>query len=40
LSIDGLKSVMGDEICAACFDGDYVVPISDNERSFIMGERR
>jgi amidophosphoribosyltransferase len=40
LSIDGLKSVMGDEICAACFDGDYVVPISDNERGFIMGERR
>jgi amidophosphoribosyltransferase len=40
LSIDGLKSVMGDEICAACFDGDYVVPISDKERDFIMGERR
>ena len=40
LSIRGLKSVMGDDICAACFDGDYTVPISEDEKSFIMGERR
>jgi amidophosphoribosyltransferase len=40
LSIDGLKKVMGDDICAACFDGDYTVPISDEERAFITGERR
>jgi len=40
LSLDGLKEVMGDEMCAACFDGNYVVPISSNERAFIMGERR
>ena len=40
LSIAGLKSVMGEQICAACFDGDYVVPVSEDERGFIMGERR
>ena len=40
LSIDGLKSVMGDNVCAACFDGEYTVPISADEKAFIMGERR
>ena len=40
LSIDGLKSVMGDNVCAACFDGEYTVPISAEEKAFIMGERR
>ena len=40
LSIEGLKSVMGEDVCAACFDGEYTVPISEDEKSFIMGERR
>ena len=40
LSIDGLKSVMGYNVCAACFDGEYTVPISADEKAFIMGERR
>jgi len=40
LSKGGLREVMGNEICAACFDGDYAVPISEAERDFIMGERR
>jgi amidophosphoribosyltransferase len=40
LSIAGLKSVMGEQICAACFDGDYAVPITEDERKFIRGERR
>lgn len=40
LSIAGLRKVMGENICAACFDGEYTVPISADERTFIMGERR
>ena len=40
LSRAGLSAVAGDEICAACFDGDYVVPVSDTERSAIHAERR
>ena len=40
LSIAGLRTVMGENICAACFDGEYTVPISAEERTFIMGERR
>ncbi len=40
LSLDGLKSVMSKEICAACFDGDYVVPLSESERAHITAERR
>jgi amidophosphoribosyltransferase len=40
LSLDGLHEVMGDEICAACFDGDYVVPLTSSERAHITTERR
>ena len=40
LSIDGLKKVMGNEICAACFDGKYQVPVSEAEIAFINGQRR
>ena len=40
LTIEGLQEVMGSDICAACFNGDYAVPISDDERSFINAERR
>ena len=40
LTIEGLQKVMGSDICAACFTGDYAVPISQDERSFINAERR
>jgi amidophosphoribosyltransferase len=40
LSIDGMKSVTGPDVCAACFDGDYVVPITDTERAEILRTRR
>lgn len=40
LTLEGLKVVMGQDICAGCFDGDYPVPISDEERAFINEERR
>jgi amidophosphoribosyltransferase len=40
LSIAGLKEVMGNEICAACFDGEYHVPVSEAEIAFINGQRR
>ena len=40
LSNEGLKGVMGKDICAACFDGDYVVKLTDSERAHITAERR
>ncbi len=40
LSVAGLKEVAGDRICAACFDGDYIVPVSDTEKEGIRAERR
>jgi amidophosphoribosyltransferase len=40
LSIEGMKSVTGPDVCAACFDGDYVVPISEAERGEILRTRR
>ena len=40
LTIEGLQKVMGADICAACFTGEYAVPISEDERSFINAERR
>ncbi len=40
LSQDGVHSVVGDRVCDACFTGRYVVPVSDEERSFILKERR
>jgi amidophosphoribosyltransferase len=40
LSLAGLHGVMGDDICAACFDGDYIVPVSADEQSHITGQRR
>jgi len=40
LSREGLVQVEGDRICAACFDGDYVVPVSEAERSSIVTDRR
>ena len=40
LSQEGLRQVAGEEICAACFDGNYVVPVSQNERAEITQDRR
>ncbi len=40
LSRQGLEEVAGDPVCAACFTGDYPVPITDGERGFILGQRR
>jgi amidophosphoribosyltransferase len=40
LSIDGLQSVGQGRMCSACFDGDYVVPVSIEERSAIEADRR
>ena len=40
LSLEGLREVMGRPICMACFDGDYVVPVSADEVSAIVSDRR
>jgi amidophosphoribosyltransferase len=40
LSLDGLQAVMGDQVCRACFDGEYCVPISETERAEIYADRR
>ena len=40
LSMEGMQSVLGQHICAACFGGDYPVPVSAAERSDIGGQRR
>jgi amidophosphoribosyltransferase len=40
LSVEGMKAVSGNEICSACFSGDYVVPISTEERRVINAQRR
>jgi len=40
LSREGLAEVSGPDICAACFDGRYVVPVSAEERAQITANRR
>ena len=45
ITADGLRDVAGAGMCTACFTGDYVVPVSEQERAFILknrgdGERR
>ena len=40
LSRPGLAAVSGDDVCAACFDGDYVQPLTDDERGHILQDRR
>lgn len=40
LSMDGVNKVFGEQICAACFTGDYVVPVSDAEKAAIRATRR
>jgi len=36
----GIRQVVGDRVCDACFTGRYVVSVTDEERSFILKERR
>lgn len=40
LEEEGLAEVEGEQICSACFNGDYVVPVSDSERADIISDRR
>ncbi len=40
LSQAGLASVAGNDICAACFTGRYMVPLSQEELGFITQDRR
>lgn len=40
LSASGLARVSEKSMCSACFDGDYVVPVSDHERAAIETDRR
>ncbi|MDP7032842.1 MAG: phosphoribosyltransferase family protein, partial [Gemmatimonadota bacterium] len=40
LSLEGLHEVAGDAICAACFDGSYVVPVTQDEQNAINRDRR
>jgi amidophosphoribosyltransferase len=40
LSVQGLAELSGPGFCMACFDGDYVVPVDDDERAEIIAERR
>jgi amidophosphoribosyltransferase len=40
LSLDGLGQVAGNAICAACFTGQYPVPLSEEDRGFILQDRR
>jgi amidophosphoribosyltransferase len=36
---DALREVAGDGMCTACFTGDYVVPVSNEERGYILKNR-
>ena len=40
LSVAGLREVSGERICDACFTGEYIVPISDEDRDAINSARR
>ena len=40
LSRRGLAQVAGNRICAACFTGDYPIPVNEDERGYILKERR
>lgn len=40
LSVDNMKRVSSDEVCSACFTGDYIVPIHASERQIINAQRR
>jgi amidophosphoribosyltransferase len=40
LSMDALRTVVGDDLCSACFDGNYVVDVSSHEQNTILKQRR
>ena len=40
LSPVGLNAVAGTSVCDACFTGNYVVPVTTNERDWILAQRR
>ena len=40
LPVENLRAVSGPDICAACFDGNYPVPVSGDEVSAIQVDRR
>ncbi len=40
LSLEGLAGVGDGRACSACFDGNYVVPVSEGERAAIETDRR
>jgi amidophosphoribosyltransferase len=40
LPLDGLKRAFSHSCCAACFDGNYPLPISDEERKWIEQDRQ
>ena len=40
LSVENMKKVASDDVCAACFTGNYIVPIHDDERRLINKQRR
>ena len=40
LSLEGMAEVVDRPMCSACFDGKYVVPVSDEEQAAIRSERR
>jgi len=40
LSLNGLSAAGETAMCSACFDGTYVVPVSDSERQAIESDRR
>lgn len=40
LSLEGVREIAERPICMACFDGDYIVPVSAKEQADIIGDRR
>ena len=39
LSLEGLRTIAGRPVCMACFDGDYIVPVSAGEAAEIVADR-
>jgi glutamine phosphoribosylpyrophosphate amidotransferase len=40
LPVQALRDVAGEGLCTACFTGDYIVPVSDEERRHILHTRQ
>jgi amidophosphoribosyltransferase len=39
ISTEGLRAVAGPGMCTACFTGDYAIPVSEEERAYILKNR-